>query len=824
MSVDHRTWVLSVSAAVALAGASAAADPPEKAFAELFGAEAERVSASASKADDLAFASKLIRAAGTLTDAPDLRICLYTKAFDFALRSPNGFAVAEQSLALLNDASPGRKLDWEEKRLELYLLRYRGSQGSAKRPAGESYVTQCIVVADAKGASGRWSEAAELYQRAVTTATYIRSLQKDLAAKKLALATRMKQAEALAERIRREPENAAARTALIRLYLEVGNPVAAERFLDPVVGEAYRTYVPLAGKVPDALPARLCMEMGDWFRTLAFTATGEARDALAARAKAYYRAYLRSARRDGASREALGAALQRINSVLAQMGQSKIAMGTAFAHPQTREAFDKAVAWLLGQQASDGSWKVYKSSIASSSDGQYNTRSTATVLLALLEGGRRLSDERLAKALRYLGLYATSQTEGLAFRCMVWVHGHRQLGGPYFKALQVDVRSLLTATRTGGYYSTVTSTASGYNQHSWSPPLGVDAGAALNLKVPAKYWKTILGYWAKQQKSDGGWAYRADSTSTVSSYGKSSCTWTTMGLGATAVSLKNLYGAEAVKRLAGADFAPLRKGLGWMDTNLQSLVNLKDGADTYGSGSYSAGYVTLYDTLYVLSRVGLLTGRRKLGQVDWAVAGTQYLVNTQETNGSWGGLIPTARALLFLLNAQKAQAAGLSGSGPILAPLPVPPAPTPKPKPPAPAPAAKDAWDRVTLMEQRLKAKPDSVSLAKELVRLYVVELREFDFAAEYVGRIGRSDGPELLKWVRKGVADLDAPACLRLADWLMELADGSSPAGRKFAYSKAQACYERFLQLHAKGDADRLKAKLGLQKVQGLLSSLPRD
>lgn len=55
-----------------------------------------------------------------------------------------------------------------------------------------------------------------------------------------------------------------------------------------------------------------------------------------------------------------------------------------------------------------------------------------------------------------------------------------------------------------------------------------------------------------------------------------------------------------------------------------------------------------YYFLWSLERVGVIYGLEKIGPVDWYDYGADILIQSQHPNGSWGGLVDTSFALLFL--------------------------------------------------------------------------------------------------------------------------------------------------------------------------------
>jgi hypothetical protein len=831
MNTWTRTFAL-CCLALALGADSARAAKPEELFEQIFGAEAKKVAASSSKIDDVDFGAKLLASSKTLTEAPEFRLFLYEKAFDLACQAPKGYPTAKEALDLLEAALPNRKADWDAKRLELYKAIYAGSTGKEHSTAGEDYVTQAIIVGDNCGAAGKWSDALAAYQQALGIATAVRSLNKNQATEKVARAEGMKDLEGLKERLLKDPDNAPLRASMVRAYVEADDPASAMPLLNAAVGEPWQTYVPLATKDLDSLPTQVCLELGNWYKTLAFTSKQKSKTILAKRTRDYFSTYVRKLQAEKAPREALTAAREKANAALREIGQDKMFEGVSFRSPGAQRAFEKAIAYLWSQQAGDGAWLIYSGDAGTSSEGYYNVRSTSAALLALLEAGVTLNDERMMKGIRYLDKHNTSLTEGIGVRCMVWSKALKQKPGNYYLRLQNDLATMVRATTTGGFGYSVTSWSSPSNNNSWCAPWGVAAGDDHRLIAPKKFWQFVLSYWTKQQRADGGWGAGSFSTGMgPRGEGSASAQWTVLGTTATALAIKELYGPEAVRRAAGAECEPLRKGLAWLERNLKTAGNLKGQFSDSYSYSYYSEYPTTYDTLWQLSQLGLLTGRTKIGEMEWYPAATDWLISTQDADGSWAGIIGTSRAMLFLINGEMLDSRG--GVAPLVLPMAAgtgtgattkpATATSPIAAPPTETtdPAKRRALASLAVMKARLAADPGSQPLAKEIVRLYVVELEDPASAAAFADQTGNVELKKLLPLLAKPVESLGEAQCLALGEWLAEIAPPSSQSGRKRAFLRAAAYLQQFLKTHTAGDPARLKADLTLKDINNKLAEI---
>ena len=147
--------------AIELPAASISADA-KKDFEMLFGAEAKKVAATLSTADDARLAGKLLQSGEALTGSPGLQVLLYEKAYAFGVKNRAGYAAAQRALELLAQAAPGRAREWEAKTFALAETRYKTSTGAARKTDGEAYLKMLVARADAEAAGGDLPEADRL--------------------------------------------------------------------------------------------------------------------------------------------------------------------------------------------------------------------------------------------------------------------------------------------------------------------------------------------------------------------------------------------------------------------------------------------------------------------------------------------------------------------------------------------------------------------------------------------------------------------------------------------------------------------------------------
>jgi len=267
-------------------------------YETIFGAEAKKVAASGTKADDAAFAAKLLKSAMKMPDSPGMQVLLYEKACQFGSAGPAGCDIALEALGLLTKAVPDKADQWRQRKFEVVKLRFDKSYGAARKAAGKPYMEMLEALADAKVAEGNGTEAKKLYSRALMVAKYIKS---DRAATILAKSKRANAVVAqearlklLQARLKKNAKDTAVRKELVLLYVVgLDNPAEAAKLLTDDLDEVTRTYVPLAAKKLDGLDEAICMELGDWYyRTLLKDASAAGKPVVLHRAQGYYQQFL----------------------------------------------------------------------------------------------------------------------------------------------------------------------------------------------------------------------------------------------------------------------------------------------------------------------------------------------------------------------------------------------------------------------------------------------------------------------------------------------------------------------------------------------------
>src|SRR5262249_49128025 len=140
-------------------------------------------------------------------------------------------------------------------------------------------------------------------------------------------------------------------------------------------------------------------------------------------------------------------------------------------------------------------------------------------------------------------------------------------------------------------------------------------------EIPTQYWMDEDAAWKKVQFSDGGGDYRDGAKK---GKGGSTYTMTCAGLGPPFITQDYLMRANSHQFdtcKGGVTNANIEKGLAWLDSHIaQSIRGGK--REFYG--------------LYGLERVGVASGRKYFGTLDWYKTGSDLLLSGQDANGGWG--------------------------------------------------------------------------------------------------------------------------------------------------------------------------------------------
>jgi len=284
-------------------------------------------------------------------------------------------------------------------------------------------------------------------------------------------------------------------------------------------------------------------------------------------------------------------------------------------------AIAKAVKFLWSRQRPDGSWASYKA---------YPTGATSAAAYALLASGVRVSDKRMAKALRWLGKHETNKVYCLGLRCNAWFLANRQAPGMYGSHLLRDGYKLVRSIGpSGGWHYDTTDRKRYHNSSAQYGVLGAWALARATGEVPSAFWNRVQTYWYRGQRPDGGWGYAHN----PKSYGgnnagnlRSTGSMSAAGLASLFVCFDALSTGVSLECRGGRVPPGIQRGLTWFDKHFANTLRGKAPPWTH------AGMIAYY--LYGVERVGLASGYKYFGTHDWFQLGARHLMKHQQSNGS----------------------------------------------------------------------------------------------------------------------------------------------------------------------------------------------
>jgi hypothetical protein len=286
---------------------------------------------------------------------------------------------------------------------------------------------------------------------------------------------------------------------------------------------------------------------------------------------------------------------------------------------EVNDAIDKAVKYLYDVQQGDN-WELVQSPTGdepASVRGKQWGGLTAMATYALLAAGQNPQDERVARAVTWLLTNELNGTYAIGLRAQVWQflpEKHPQRA-KIRAAIKRDMELLLSGAsqrKDGslGFYGYFAGGDHYDRSNSQYGVLGTWAVEQAGAEIPTNYWKVQEEVWQKSQNQDGGWGYSGDDASKP----------TMAAAGIATLFITQDYLLDMRRDCQGNYFNQhIEKGLAYLDRNIGDLL----GGNYYG--------------MYGVERIGVASGRKYFGGVDWYTVGSDFLVKNQGGDGAWGG-------------------------------------------------------------------------------------------------------------------------------------------------------------------------------------------
>lgn len=263
---------------------------------------------------------------------------------------------------------------------------------------------------------------------------------------------------------------------------------------------------------------------------------------------------------------------------------------------------------------------------------------SALVLWALVACGEKRTDPKIAQGIDFVLKQNTTNVYSIGIRSQLWLSLPAQ--PRILNALRRDRDVLLKSYKRVGVASGqfgYLPPPSGHYDHSISQfgVLGLWASGEAGLEVPTDFWRLADRGWRDHQRDDGGWSYTQEGDA---GYVNETLQMTSAGVA-------SLFLADDALTIEdGPRAKAIERGIKWIEQHFNQIGD----RNVLSANGYHVAY-----PLWGIERVGLASGLKYIGDIDWYERGADFLVKEQNVrDGSWnsGGypLFSTSLAMLFL--------------------------------------------------------------------------------------------------------------------------------------------------------------------------------
>lgn len=263
---------------------------------------------------------------------------------------------------------------------------------------------------------------------------------------------------------------------------------------------------------------------------------------------------------------------------------------------------------------------------------------TALATYALLAAGESHEDPRLKQAIEFLTKADIIGTYALSMRANVW--NLLPKSAEIKQAMYKDMRLIRAAVKSGGparglYDYVDTGPAGSRFDHSVSQygVLGAWACAENIEGIGPEYWKMVDEAWRRDQLESGAWCYQQK----PSARHPETIGMTAAGVATLFVTQDFLTRGRGLEPSGNIRDEDIERGIKWISDNYQRLY-----ADDKTQSHHP------YYSFYGVERIGLASGYKYLGGVNWYDDGASFLLKRQGKDGNWSNAVDTSFCVLFL--------------------------------------------------------------------------------------------------------------------------------------------------------------------------------
>lgn len=294
-------WMLTVAGLVVVGFSSPVlADDAEALYEQLFGDLDRRAAGTPETSDDAQLAEQVFKAAENLKDSPDHRAfkaLLYAKAFAFGMKDAASRDFADQAINKLLRYDKDRRGEWLRQQVEGYYQLYRRCPSADRPEVGDAAMNVAISAGDRLMNAENFKDATEMYKRALTIATQLRSPRRtEVDALVRAAGQRSLQKRRLDSLLRRfgdKPDDKLVAGQIVEMYVvDFDQPEKALKYAEAAGDDAAVTAITTVRASGSKLTAEAALQAAEWFEAKASSAGKDAQPALQQRALGFYEAFL----------------------------------------------------------------------------------------------------------------------------------------------------------------------------------------------------------------------------------------------------------------------------------------------------------------------------------------------------------------------------------------------------------------------------------------------------------------------------------------------------------------------------------------------------